>query len=149
MSKRIASAERAVEGFEEANTELQEFMDDNDDFIDELRRLVDNRNASIKSAGAAVKASLRTSDRDKLQVGRFGAQKKKKEYWDGQDLLALLPKKTSKHFLKEVKSYEVNVTKLEQMIRQGEVDRDEAFKAWHQDTPTIALLPGCPKAMVF
>lgn len=142
------AASIAVEEFEQASAELTEFMEENHEFVDELRRLVENRNASIKRAASAVKTELTTSDQDKLVIGRFGAQKKRKEFWDGKELAALLPGKVSQHFLKEVVTYQVNETKLEQMIRQGEVDRDEAYKAFHIKDPTIALLPGCPKEMV-
>lgn len=141
------AAERAVDRFEEANSELTEFMEDNYEFVDELRRLIDNYNAAIKEAATAVKGDLKNSDRDRLIIGRFGAIKKRKEFWDGMELAALVPGKISQHFLKEKLSYEVNVTRLEQLIRQGEVDRDEVYKAFHQNAPTLSLMPGTPKEL--
>lgn len=141
------SAERAAERFENAYQELISFMEDNYEFVDELRRLIDDHNAAIKEATAAVKNELKNSDRDKLIIGRFGALKKRKEFWDGVELAALIPGKISQHFLIEKLSYEVNVTKLEQLIRQGEVDRDEVYKAFHQNTPTLSLMPGTPKEL--
>jgi hypothetical protein len=146
-SREPTAAEKAVERFEEASSELTAFMDEQFEFVDELRRLIDNHNAAIKEASAAVKNDLKNSDRDKLVIGRFGAIKKRKEFWDGMELAALVPGKVSQHFLKEKLSYEVNVTKLDQLIRQGEVDRDEVFKAFHQQAPTLSLMPGTPKEL--
>lgn len=147
-TEKKTAATNAVQRFELASRELTEFMDENDEFIDELRRLVDENNASLKEATTAVKNELKNSDRDKLVIGRFGAIKKKKTFWDGMELAALIPGQVSQHFLKERLSYEVNVTKLEQMIRQGEVDRDEAYKAFHEKAPTLAMMPGAPKEIV-
>lgn len=146
-SREPTAAERASDRFEEAYTELTTFMEENYEFVDELRRLIDNHNAAIKEASAAVKNDLKNSDRDKLVIGRFGAIKKRKEFWDGMELAALVPGKVSQHFLTEKLSYEVNVTKLEQLIRQGEVDRDEVYKAFHQNDPTLSLMPGTPKEL--
>jgi NurA-like 5'-3' nuclease len=146
-SREPTAAEKAVGRFEEASSELSTFMEEQYEFVDELRRLVDNHNAAIAEASVAVKNDLKNSDRDKLVIGRFGATKKRKEFWDGMELAALLPGKVSQHFLKERLSYEVNVSKLEQMIRQGEVDRDEAYKAFHQNAPTLSMMPGAPKEL--
>jgi NurA-like 5'-3' nuclease len=140
-------AERAAERFEEASSELTNFMEENHEFVDELRRLIDDHNSAIQEAVTAIKNDLQNSDRDKLVIGRFGAMKRKKEYWSGMELAALVPARISEHFLTEKLSYEVNVTKLEQLIRQGEVDRDEVYKAFHQDAPTLSLMPGTPKEM--
>lgn len=141
------TAEKAVQRFEDASSELSTFLEENFEFVDELRRLVDDHNASIKEASSAVKNDLKNSDRNKLVIGRFGALKKRKEFWDGMELAALVPGKVSQHFLKEKLSYEVNVTKLDQMIRQGEVDRDEVYKAFHRAEPTLSMMPGAPKEM--
>ena len=146
-AEQLTSAERASVRFEESYTELQEFMNENHEFMDELRRLIDEYNACIKEMQAALKNDLKNSDRDKLVIGRFGAVKKRKEFWDGMELAVLVPARVSQHFLKEILSYEVDVTKLEQLIRQGEVDRDEVYKAFHQDAPTLSLMPGSPKEL--
>jgi len=146
-SREPTAAEKAAERFEDAYAELSSFMEENYEFVDELRRLIDNHNAAIKEASAAVKNDLKNSDRDKLVIGRFGAIKKRKEFWDGMELAALVPAKVSQHFLTEKLSYEVNVTKLDQLIRQGEVDRDEVYKAFHQQNPTLSLMPGTPKEL--
>lgn len=147
MSREPTAAERASERFEESYAELQSFMDENHEFVDELRRLIDEYNACIKEATTALKNDLKNSDRDKLVIGRFGAVKKRKEFWDGMELATLVPARVSQHFLTEKLSYEVNVTRLDQMIRQGEVDRDEVYKAFHQDAPTLSLMPGTPKEL--
>jgi t-SNARE complex subunit (syntaxin) len=146
-TKGPSAAEKAVERFEEAHSELSSFMGEHHEFVDELRRLIDDYNASIKEAGAALKNELQNSDKDKLIIGRFGARKKRKEFWDGMELAEIIPAKVSQHFLTEKLSYEVNVSKLEQLIRQGEVDRDEVYKAFHRDQPTLALMPGTPKEL--
>jgi hypothetical protein len=146
-SREPTAAERAVERFEEAADELNSFMSENEDFMDELRRLAEDYSAAAKEASTAVKNELKNSERNRLVIGRFGAIKKRKEYWDGYELAGLLPGRVSQHFLTERVSYEVNVTKLEQMIRQGEVDRDDAYKAFHRDDPTLSMMPGAPKEL--
>lgn len=143
-----SAAEVAVGRFEAAQGDLRKFMEDNDEFIDELRRLVDEHNATLKEAQVALKGELKRSDDDRLVVGQLGVQKKRKEFWDGNALAALFPARISELFLEEHVSYEVNVTKLEQMIRHGEVDRDKAFKAFEQKSPTMAMMPGCPKELI-
>ena len=74
-----APAEAAVDRFESSDQELQEFMQDNDDLIIELRRLVEERNSALKEAAIAVKSQLKNSNKDRLVVGRFGAIKKRRE----------------------------------------------------------------------
>jgi hypothetical protein len=141
------SAERAAEKFETVQAELREFMADNDEFIDELRRLIENYNASLKEASVAVKSQLKNSPEDRLVIGQFGAMKKRNEKWDGTALAAMFPARISELFLREIVTYEVNVTKLEQLIRQGEIDREEAFKALHIGNPTLSMMGGCPKEL--
>lgn len=148
MPKKKTAAQVAVNRFEEAQEELRSFMKDNDEFIDELRRLVDEHNATLKEAQVALKGELKRSDDDRLVVGQLGVQKKRKEFWDGNALASLFPAALSELFLEEHVSYEVNVTKLEQMIRHGEIDRDRAFKAFERKTPTLAMMPGCPKELI-
>lgn len=146
MTKPTA-AELAVERFETAQEELDEFLKDNSDFADELRRLVDNYNAAIKEAATSMKSDLRDSNRNKLMIGKFGVVKRRRDYWDGLELAAIVPGMVADQFLTEVLSYEVNVGRLEQMIRQGEVDRDEVHKAYHRKDPVMSLVPGTPKEM--
>ncbi|MCK4306546.1 MAG: hypothetical protein KAY24_20050 [Candidatus Eisenbacteria sp.] len=147
MSEERTAAEQAAEQFDGAQMELREFVQDNDEFVTEVRRLVENYNAAVKRAVTALKGELKNSDRKRLQFGQFGAMKKKKDFWDGTDLAALVPAGQSDLFLTEIVTYKVDVNKLEQLIRQGEVDRDEVFKAFHEVPPTIAMVPGCPKEM--
>lgn len=141
------SAEKASERFEAAQSELREFMNDNGELIDELRRLIENYNASLKEASVAVKGQLKNSPEDRLVVGQFGAMKKRNEKWDGTALAAMFPARVSEIFLQEIVSYEVNVTKLEQLIRQGEVDQEKAYKALHIGSPTLSMMGGCPKEL--
>lgn len=141
------AAQQAVQRFEEADSSLREFMTDNPEFMDELRSRVEDFNASIVEAANLVKAELRSSDKKRLVVGSFGAIMKRRERWDGNILAATLPAKVSQHFLKEIITYEVNVDKLEQMIRQAEVDPAEANKGLIQSKPSPTLLPGCPKGL--
>ena len=142
---RSTQAEKATNKFEASQTELRAFMKDNEEFVDELRRLVDNHNSSLKEAAVAVKGQLKNSPDDRLVIGQFGAMKKRKERWDGTALAAMFPAKLTDLFLQEIVSYEVNVSKLEQLVRQGELDRDEAYKALLIEPPTLAMMPGCPK----
>jgi len=143
----ITAAQRASQKFEEANSELQEFMTDNEEFMDELRRLVENFNASLKEASVTVKGELKNSNEQRMVVGRFGAVKKSSTRWDGTMLASLFPAEVSELFLKEVVNYVVDVAKLEQLIRQGELDRDAAYQALQETPPTVALMPGVPKEL--
>jgi len=148
MSKRKeepTAAEKAVDRFEESHTALLEFMEENEEFTNEFRRLVFAHNAALSEATSSMKNELKNSDRNKLIIGRFGVAKRRKEFWDGTELATLIPARVSEYFLTEKISYEVNVTKLEQIIRQGDVDRDEVYRAFHRDEPTLSLLPGAPK----
>ena len=144
---RPTQAEKAAGRFDESQLELRTFMEDNDEFVDEMRRLVENHNANLKEAMVAIKGQLKNSPDDRLVVGQFGAMKKRKERWDGTALAAMFPAKLTDLFLQEIVTYEVNVSKLEQLIRQGEVDRDEAYKALLIDQPTLSMMPGCPKEL--
>ena len=124
MTSKPTAAEMAVQRFEEAQAELDEFMKDNSDFADELRRLADNYNAAIKEAATSMKSDLRDSDRDRLTIGPFGVVKRRRDYWDGLELAAIVPGNVSDQFLREVLSY------------VGDVGR-----------PVMSLVPGAPKEL--
>jgi HPt (histidine-containing phosphotransfer) domain-containing protein len=142
-------AEKAVHKFGGAKNELREFMDDNDDFIQELRRLIENYNAGIREAVHALKSQLKESDLARLVVGEFGVMKKRREWWDGQALAASVPQDKQELFLAAKTIYEVDVSKLEQLLRQGEIDADIARQAFHEDDPSLSLMPGSPKELNF
>jgi len=146
--RRAETAKGAVKRFEKARDALHEFMDDNDDFMDELRSLVDDYNVSLKEATTSIKAELKNSDKKKLIIGPLGALKKRTQVWDGTELARLFPARISQHFLTEKVTYLVDEERLDQMIRQGELDRDKAFKAYSEKPPTLSLIAGCPKALV-
>ena len=146
--KKKPTAQRTVDIFEKAQNELHQFIEENDELIDELRRLVDEHNATLKEAQVSIKNELKRSDDDRLVIGCIGAMKKRKEFWDGTALAKLFPAILSELFLEEQVNYEVNVTKLEQLIRQGEIDRDRAYKAFQINDPTMSLMSGCPKELM-
>ena len=148
MSKPKSPAEKAVERFEAAQGELNQFIDENEALITELRRLIDEHNAALKEAQLALKTALRFSDDDKMTMGCLGVVKKKKEVWDGMLLASSFPAKLTDYFLIEHIEYEVNVPKLEQLIRQGEIDRDKAYEAFQVKEPIISMTPGCPKELI-
>jgi len=79
-SNKKTHAEKAVERFEAADAALTEFMEESEEYIDELRRLVEDRNAAAKSAQLAVKSELQKSRSRRLVFGAFGAIKKSREY---------------------------------------------------------------------
>ena len=142
-------AERAVRKFGVAKTELREFMEENDDVIQELRRLIESYNAGIREAIHALKSQLKESDLIRLVVGEFGVMKKRREWWDGEALAASVPRDKQELFLLAKNIYEVDVSKLEQLLRQGEIDSDIARVAFHEDEPSLSLMPGSPKEMNF
>jgi|GEM_PF-3812894 len=141
--------QRAVAKFGLAKTALREFMDENDDYVQELRRLIDDYNACIREAVHALKSQLRDSEQNRLVVGEFGAMKRRREWWDGHILANSVPRDKQELFLTAKTVYEVDVSKLEQLLRQGEIDADIARQAFHEDEPTISLMPGSPKEMNF
>lgn len=143
------AAERAVRKFGEAKTELRGFMDDNDDFVQELRRLIEGYNAGIRESVHALKSQLKDSEQSRLVIGEFGVMKKRREWWDGQALAASVPEDKRELFLMEKVVYEVDVTKLEQLLRQGEIDNDIVRQAFHEDAPSLSLMPGSPKELNF
>lgn len=143
------AAEKAVRKFGEAKTELRGFMDDNDDFVQELRRLIEKYNAGIRESVHALKSQLKDSEQSRLVIGEFGVMKKRREWWDGQALAASVPEDKRELFLMEKVVYEVDVTKLEQLLRQGEIDNDIVRQAFHEDAPSLSLMPGSPKELNF
>lgn len=142
-------AERAVRKFGAAKTELREFMDENDDFVQELRRLIEGYNAGIREAVHALKSQLKESDQARLVIGEFGVMKKRREWWDGHVLAVNVPKDKQELFLEEKIVYEVDVSKLEQLMRQGEIDAEIARQAFHEEEPSLSLMPGSPKELNF
>lgn len=138
-------AQLAVRDFEKAQEELKGFQEENEEFTDELRRLVDNFNAACVQASKTVKAELSASDQHKLVHGQFGAQKVNRDRYDGHILASLIPEEIHKLFLSKRVDYLVDQTKLEELLRQGEVDRDLVDRSFKQDPPTIKMMPGCPK----
>lgn len=144
--KRKSVAEKAVESFKEAQRDLNQFMEENEEFMNALRMLVDEHNAALTNAQNALKNELRKSENQRLQIGRLGVLKKRSEYWDGDILHKIFPPRVNKFFL--IRRYDVDVKMLDQMMKEGEIDRDKAYEALVQREPTIAMVPGCPKALM-
>ena len=143
-------AERAVNRYQLSQEELEAFLHDPDikAAMIELNRLVEDRNAALDAAGRAVKQQLLTSDRDKLVVGSFGAQKKVSRWYDGEYLADNLPVNQSELVLEEILTYKVKVDALEQLARQGEIDNEIVRLAYHEEPPTAAMMPGAPKPYI-
>jgi len=138
--------ERAVKKFDEADSELNEFLEENDDFASTLRRLVEERNDALKQVETALKSSLSDSDASKLHVGRFGVIKKGPTYkWDPSILKSVLDRKTFRRCTEEKITYVVNVDELEHLIELGEVRADSVSKAKVPSKQVLSMVPGCPK----
>lgn len=142
-------AQRAVGKFDEAQAELQEFISENHELTDELRRLIENYNAALKESAITVKSELQNSERSKLVVGQFGATKRNRSHWDGHKICALFPRGVSDMVLTERIEYTIDVKKLEQLQRQGEIDAELARQAFVDKPPSLSLMPGCPKELNF
>lgn len=143
-------AERAVARYDLTQATLEEFVHEPDvrEILLELQRLVEDRNAALDAAGRAVKQQLLAGDTDKLVVGIFGAQKKTSRWYDGEYLAKTLDPEQSDQVLEEVVTYKVDVTKLDQLFRQGEIDPEVMRLARHEEAPTAAMMPGAPKPYV-
>jgi hypothetical protein len=141
-------AERAVQRFEDAKTELEAFLRDPEikELMREFEQLVGNYNQALDGATRAVKSHLRTLDQDKLTVGPIGAQKKYKRYYDVDFLANALPAAQADLVLTEVVTYKLDTAILDQLVRQGEVDNDLVRKAFHEEEQAPANMPGTPKA---
>lgn len=117
--------------------------------IEELRRLVENYNASCSESAKAVKSQLQNSQARRLVIGAFGAIKKNNDYWDGHKISALFPREVADAVLEETIKYIVDVKLLDQLQRQGEVDSELARQAFVTKPPTLSMMPGCPKELRF
>lgn len=142
------AAQKSVEKFEKAQHDLNDFMVENEDFIMELRQLVDEHNATLKEAQMAIKSELANSDEKKLKYGPLAVVKKMKDYWDGNKLVELLPATVTETFLEEIITYKVNVERLEQLIRQEEIKEEQVRDAFVLVPPQVAMSPGCPKELM-
>ena len=140
-------AERAVNRFHEAQRDLDNFLHlpEVREIMTELARLVEDYNATLDAAGRSVKQQLLMSERNKLVVGDFGAQKKVSRWYDGEFLADHLSVNQSELVLEEITTYRVKVDVLDQLARQGEVDNEVVRLAFHEDAPTASMMPGAPK----
>lgn len=136
-----------VDRYNEADKELGAFLKDPEvnSLLNELRRLVEDRNTLLDEAVRAVKSELQRSDQNKLFVDGIGAVKKHKKYYDAKMLAEQLPVRQFRLFAKERVEYDINVEALEQLMRQGEVDQAIVSEAYHVDEQAPASMPGNPK----
>lgn len=144
---RESVAERAVAQFHQAREALNSFLADPDirDLLLELEHLVSEHNQRLDSAMRAIKNELQRMDQDKLVINGLGAQKKYKRYYDAEFLAAALPAEQSDEILTEKIVYELDKERLEQLLRQGEIDNETVEKAYHEEEQNPANLPGTPK----
>jgi hypothetical protein len=145
--ERDTVAQRAVSQFHEAKEALQDFLADVEirDLLLELDQLVTDHNMKLDSAMRAIKSELRVSEHDKLIIDGLGAQKKYKRYYDAEFLASALPADQSDEILTERVVYDLDKDRLEQLMRQGEIDNETVDKAYHEEEQNPANLPGTPK----
>ena len=140
-------AERAVEGYHQASEALHDFLADAEvrDILLEMEHLIADYNRKLDTAMRAIKSELKQSDRAKLIIDGLGAQKRFKRYYDGEFLANALPADQSDEVLTERVVYDVDKDRLEQLLRQGEIDNDIVEKAYHEEEQNPSNLPGTPK----
>ena len=148
MTDPASPAERAVARYQEAKETLDAFLSDPDirEILLEMEEHVKRHNETLDRATRAVKTQLRTSEHDKLIIGDIGAQKKFKRWYDAEFLASALPADQFESVLRSEKVvYELDVERLEQLARQGEIDNDLVQKSYHEKEQNPANLPGTPK----
>lgn len=143
-------AERTVGLYHDAREQLNEFLADKElrDILLELENLVSDHNMRLDAAMRAIKSELGHLDQDKLVISGLGAQKKYKRYYDTEFLANALPADQSDEILTERIVYDLNKERLEQLLRQGEIDNEIVEKAYHEEAQNPANLPGTPKPYV-
>jgi len=147
---RETPAERAVAFYNDARAALSEFLADKDirDILLELEDLVAEHNARLDDAMRTIKSELRHMDQDKLVINGLGAQKKYKRYYDADFLVNTLPAIQSEEIITEKITYILDKERLEQLMRQGEIDNEIVQKAYHEEELNPTNLPGSPKPYV-
>ena len=142
-----SAAHRAVAAYHKAEGALQDFLADIEirDLLLEMEQLVADYNMRLDDAMRALKSELKQLDQSKLVIGELGAQKKYKRYYDTEFLANALPADQSDEVLTERVVYDLDKARLEQLLRQGEVDNEIVEKAYHEDEQNPANLPGTPK----
>lgn len=143
-------AEKAVSFYHEAKEALNDFLADKEirDVLLELEDLVAEHNAKLDAAIRSIKNELSHLDQDKLVIKGLGAQKRYKRYYDAEFLANSLPASQSEEILTERIVYDLDKERLEQLLRQGEIDNEIVEKAYHEEEVNPANLPGTPKPYV-
>ena len=142
-----SATEAAVASFNEAKNELHAFLKDPNikDVLLEYEQLVEMYNSRLDQATRLVKAMVRHSDQNKVFIDGIGAQKKFKRYYDAEFLACTLPADQFDEFAKERIVYDLDLDRLEQLVRQGEVDGAIVEKARRVEEQNPSNLPGTPK----
>jgi hypothetical protein len=134
--------------FEQARTDLHDFLDENQGFYEKFEELVEEYNVTRQEAEASLKKRLLQSDKKTDCCPGFKVSKISKDVWDGSHLIKLFGKRIANAFVTTTTVYKVDKKKLEQLIRQEEIDGDKARKAYQENPPVLKLAPGCPKAII-
>jgi hypothetical protein len=139
-------AKKAAEKYQKSEEELSKFIEDPElhGIIEQFHKLVTERNQTLETAVKLIKYALSAGDEKSLELQGLGAQKKTKTWYDVEFLVNNLTAEQAMLFLTEVIVYNIDVPKLEQLVRQGEVDQNIVSKAYHQEFST-AIMPGMPK----
>jgi hypothetical protein len=147
MSDDNTAAHRAVAKYEEAKKQLDEFLEDETirDLMLEYQMLIEQYNREADSAVRAVKSELQTRDSSQLVIGDIGAQKKVSRWYDATHLVNTLPAAQTDLFMKEEVVYKIDKNRLDQLLRQGEIDEQIVADAYHEDEKSPSAMPGCPK----
>lgn len=145
--KKETAAEKAARVYQTAKENLESFLGDEEvrDVLLELEQLISEHNARLDTAMRAIKSELRRLDQEKLVIEGLGAQKKYKRYYDAEFLASSLPADQSDEILTERIVYDLDKSRLEQLLRQGEIDNSIVEKAYHEDELNPANMPGTPK----
>jgi len=141
--------DKAVQAFREAERNLQEFMASPEarPILEEYSMLIAEYNEKLDAAIRAMKSEAQKTDSDKLIVDGLGVQKRYKRWYDGDILAKSLPSDIADEVLTEKVVYEVDKERLEQLVRQGEVDNNIVKMAFKEEA-SITMMPGMPKPYV-
>ena len=150
--------------YEESQRDLNDFLSEHEDVIEELRELANKRNKELKDYVKLAKGAAKADSKKRgiVEVGLFNFQKKLKRVIEPEDLLKHCPDSvehgvfmatntlpvTDRARLEEIMEGEdgvdlkVNRDRVDDLVNQGVLDKVEVTKATTESPMTPAFSSG-------
>lgn len=125
------------EQFQEADENLAEFIHHHSEFMEALRKHVEDRNAKLERVMNELRNRLKNSDRKSLSVGEFSVSARTAESWDVNMLQKLIPDRYFDKVFVPVVSYTVREEELDDLIVRKELSEDVISKALTTKTTIV------------